>query len=152
MTGSIAKGQQIRELFRAEKIDRAATTVAAVAILCERSVAPPPPTGSLSWDDDAESVPYSVRQATFLAFKIIPQYQPRFIPFGAQFTTNTKFDLREFRPGEPLDSDYINQTLATMLAELLGDRDLDGCSAISLNGNSPALGETRFGVVAAVEA
>lgn len=151
MPGSIAKSQQISELFRAEKLDPAATSIAAVAILCERTVAAPPPMEPLSWDDDVDPVPESVRRATFLAGKIIPQYQPVFVPAGAQFNPSTQCDLREFRPGESLDPAYINQTLATMLAELLGERDLNGCSAISLIGNSPALGETRFGVVAAVE-
>ncbi len=153
MSDSIAKSQKIRELFNAEKIDPAASSIVAVAILCERTVAAPPPQmDPMSWDDDPDPGDAAARQAAFLAAKIIPQYQPTYIPAEARFGPGTLCVLREFRPGEQLDSAYINQRLATMLADLLGDRSLDDCSAISLIGNSPALGETRFGLVAAVEA
>lgn len=87
------------------------------------------------------------RQTRFYASRIIPGYQPRFIPSHLAVDTETAVSGRQFRDGERLDAQYVNQVLAVMLAQLVGDRDLSDCSALSLSGESVALGQTRFAIV-----
>ena len=81
------------------------------------------------------------------ASKIVPGYQPHFIPAHLSIDKDTRTASRRLQQGESLDVSHINPELAGMLAALLPDQDLSRCSALSLSGESTALGKARFGVV-----
>jgi hypothetical protein len=147
MPGPVAQSEKLIELFIREKIDPAGSKILAFAMLYQRGIAP------VAWVGPGPD-PYAVpgegpeaRQARFYASKIVPQYQPRFIPGHLTVDLDTAVASRQFRHEESLDTGYINQVLAVMLAELLADQDLSSCSALSLSGESVALGQTRFAIV-----
>jgi hypothetical protein len=147
VAGPVAQSEKITELFNREKIDPAGSKILAFAMLYERGTAPvawvgPGPDPFAAPGEDPEA-----RQARFYASKIIPGYQPRFIPEHLTVGLDTAVASRQFRHGESLDAGYINQVLAVMLAELLADQNLSNCSALSLIGESVALGQTRFAIV-----
>jgi alpha-glucoside transport system substrate-binding protein len=143
--------EKIIELFNREKIDPAGKKILAFALLYERDVAPtvwvgPGPDPFAVEGEDAE-----IRQVRFLASKIIPGYQPHFIPGHLVIDQGTAVVGRQFKAEERLDAKYINQVLSVMLAGLLGDQDLSNCSALSLSGESVALGQNRFAIVVGEE-
>jgi hypothetical protein len=140
MSEPAARAGMLRQLFRRERLDPAADKIVAVAIIHERDVAP------AVLGDSGGAGP--VDQARLLAAEIVPQYRPHLIPAGAHLSAGTRCVHRLFAQDESLDPGSVNQALATMLAQVLDDLDLVDASAISLSGSSPALGETRFAVVA----
>ncbi len=148
MVGPIAHSEKLVELFNKEKIDPSGKKILACAMLYERETTAPavwvgPGPDPLAAPDDGPEA----RQTRFYASRIIPGYQPRFIPSHLAVGPETAVASRQFRDGERLDSKYVNQVLAVMLAQLVGDRDLSDCSALSLSGESVALGQTRFAIV-----
>ena len=147
MAGPVAQSEKIIELFNREKIDPAGKKILAFAILYERGIAPVVWVGPGPDPFAAEGEGTEARQARFYASKIVPGYQPRFIPGHLTIDLDTAVASRQFRHGESLDAGYINQVLAVMLTELLADQDLSNCSALSLIGESVALGQTRFAIV-----
>jgi hypothetical protein len=145
--GPVAQSETIKELFNREKLDPVGRKILAFAMLYEHGVAPsvwvgPGPDPFAAKGESAE-----IRQTRFLASKIIPGYQPHFIPPQLKVDLDTAVASRQFRRRESLDVGYINTTLSVMLAELLSGHDLSNCSALSLSGNSVALGEARFALV-----
>lgn len=148
MAGPIAQSEKLIELFNREKIDPAGVKILAFAMMCQRDtnasvvwVGPgPDPLAAPGDNPDA-------RQTRFYASKIIPGYQPRFIPKHLTIDLETAVASRPFRDGERLDPRYVNQVLAVMLASMVADQDLSTCSALSLSGESRALGKTRFAIV-----
>ena len=147
MAGIIAQSESSTELFNREKIDPAGKKILAFAMLYERMIAPvvwfgPGPIPDATPDEKPEA-----RHTRFIASKIIPGYQPRFIPRHLSVDLETAVASRQFKDKERLDPQYINQVLAVMLAPLVADQDLSTCSALSLSGESTALGKTRFAIV-----
>jgi hypothetical protein len=146
-TGPVTQSEKLIELFNREKIDPSGKKILAFAILFERQVAPavwvgPGPDPFAVEGENAET-----SQARFLASKIVPGYQPHFIPAHLTIDTDTFVAGRPLRKGESLEVAHINQVLAVMLADLLADQDLSKCSALSLSGESVALGQNRFAIV-----
>lgn len=108
--------------------------IVAVAILYEGGIATPPPKERL-------------------AAMLVDQYKnPGWIPPNLSVGGETVVVMRQLIRGEEisegagLDSAGSNAALASMLADELSD--VAGCSAIVFSGNSPALGQTFFAVVA----
>ena len=143
----------IEKLFDRRHLDPAGKKILAAVLLCQWTPAPfvwtgpgPDPYAIGSEDDET-------RQFRFLLSKIVPGYQPHFIPGHLIITADTVITGREFQSGESLDVGTINPMLAVMLADLLEDHgllddlDLSKCSALSLSGNSPATGEARMAFV-----
>ncbi|MFN2237138.1 MAG: DUF308 domain-containing protein [Anaerolineales bacterium] len=139
--------EKIVELFNREKIDPAGKKILAFAILFEREIAPAAWVGPGDDPYGVEGESTEARQARFYASKIIPGYQPHFIPAHLSIDQDTRTTGRRLQKGESLDASHINPELAGMLADLLPDQDLSRCSALSLSGESTALGNTRFAVV-----
>jgi len=148
MVGQIEQSEKIYELFGREKIDPEGRKILAFAILTETHMAPPIWVGKPEQDPFAvEGESNEIRMARFYASKIIPGYQPDLIPRHLNVDRDTPVEIREFRYKESLDPEYINRTLAVMLAKLLPEANLSNCSALCLRGESRALGQTRFGIV-----
>ena len=147
MAGIIAQSEKLTELFNREEIDPAGKKILAFAMLYERGIAPAVWVGPGPDPYAAEGEGAEARHTRFIASKIIPGYQPHYIPGHLTVDLDTAAAGREFRHGESLDAAYVNQALAVMLADLLADQDLSNCSALSLSGESVALGQTRFAVV-----
>jgi HEAT repeat protein len=146
--GPVALGEKLIELFNRRKLDPAGKKILAFAMLYEfEKTAPAVWVGP---GPDPLAAPHEgpeVRQTRFYASKIIPGYQPHFIPGHLVVDLDTAVVSRQFKPKERLDAAYINQVLAIMLTPLVADHDLDHCSALSLSGESTALGQTRFAIV-----
>ncbi|MGD1992930.1 MAG: hypothetical protein PVI59_07035 [Anaerolineae bacterium] len=148
MAGLIEQSEKLVELFNREEIDPAGKKILAFAMLFERETTAP-----VVWvgpGPDPLAAPGEgpeARQTRFYASKIIPGYQPHFIPGHLTVDLDTAVVGRQLRDRERLDPAYINQTLAVMLAPLVVDQDLSHCSALSLSGESIALGQTRFAIV-----
>jgi hypothetical protein len=147
MAGPVAQSEKIRELFRRDKIDPEGKKILGFAILYELGIAPAVWVGPGPDPFAVEGESAEIRQARFYASKIIPGYQPHFIPAHLSIDQDTAVAGRQFRHEESLDPGYINQALAVMLAGLLSDQDLSNCSALSLIGESRALGHARFAIV-----
>ena len=145
--GPVAQSEFIIELFNRERIDPAGSKILAFAMLYERGIAPAVWVGPGPDPFAAEGEGAEARHARFLASKIVPQYQPHLIPGHLAIDLGTSAADRQFRHGESLEVAYFNQVLAVMLAELLAGQDLSNCSALSLSGESSALGQTRFAIV-----
>ncbi len=143
----------IRDLFNRERIDPGGKKILAFAIIYERDIAPAVWVGPGPDPFDAGSDSVHVRHLRFLASKIVPGYQPHYVPGHLGIGKDTAVAGRQFEPGESLDGGYINQVLAVMLADLLEDQgllddvELSDCSALSLSGNSVATKEARFALV-----
>ncbi len=147
MVGPVAQSEKLVELFNREKIDPSGKKILAFAMLYERGIAPAVWVGPGPDPHAAEGDDEQARRARFLASKIIPQYQSHYIPGHLTIDLDTAVADRQFRHGESLAVGYVNRVLAVMLAGLLLDRDLSNCSALSLSGESHALGQTRFAIV-----
>ncbi len=152
MSDSIAKSQKIRELFNAEKIDPAEAALSRLRFYVSGQWPP----RLHKW---IQCPGTTIRIPATPPHDRRPFWPPRSSRNISRPTSRRKQgSAREHSvscESSVLASNWIrpiSTKVATMLADLLGDRSLDDCSAISLIGNSPALGETRFGVVAAVEA
>jgi hypothetical protein len=148
MPGPVAQSEKIIRLFNREKIDPAGKKILAFAMLYERETTAPvvwvgPGPDPLAAPDEGPEA----RQTRFYASKIIPGYQPHFIPKHLTVDLGTAVVSRQFRDKERLDAAYVNQVLAVMLAPLVADQELSSCSALSLSGESVALGQTRFAIV-----
>jgi HEAT repeat protein len=146
--GPIALSEKLIELFDRRKLDPAGKKILAFAMLCEFEKTAPavwvgPGPDPLAGPNEGPKV----RQTRFYASKIIPGYQPHFIPGHLVVDQDTAVVSRQFKPNERLDAAYINQVLAVMLAPLVAEHDLDHCSALSLSGESAALGQARFAIV-----
>jgi hypothetical protein len=135
-------------LFDRRKLDPAGKKILAFAMLYEfERTAPsvwvgPGPDPLAAPEEGPEA-----RQTRFYASKIIPGYQPHFIPGHLVVDLDTAVVSRQCKPNERLDAAYVNQVLAVMLTPLVADHDLNQCSALSLSGESTALGQTRFAIV-----
>jgi HEAT repeat protein len=116
----------IRDLFNAEHLS--GTRIDAVAILYQEArVAPPPPQQ--------------------LARMIVNQFrQPGFISHSMSFSPRTSVEMREATIAEAVDIKSINKALALMLARQLKNKDLSGYTAMSLRGDTGALGTIWFAV------
>jgi hypothetical protein len=143
MNGPVARSQKIQQLLGRGEPDPAATEILAVAVLHERDIQFADPGALVPGSGAADEADH----AKALADRIVPQFQPAYIPAGAGVTAGTRYLARVFRPNESLDAPRVNQTLAVMLADVLTDEEVEHCAALSLSGDSPALGATRFGVV-----
>jgi hypothetical protein len=94
-----------------------------------------------------------ITQLRFLISKVMPSFQPGFIPDHLKIDAGTLITGRQFEIGEDLNVGYINPMLAVMLADLLEDEglleevELGKCSALCVSGNSVALGEARLALV-----
>jgi len=125
--GSLKRPEDtIRDLFNAERLS--GTRIDAVAILYQEArVAPPPPNQ--------------------LAQMIINQFrQPGFISHSMSFSPSTPVEMREATIEEAVDIKSINKALALMLARQLKNKDLSGYTAMSLRGDTGALGTIWFAV------
>jgi hypothetical protein len=90
-----------------------------------------------------------------LAQKLVEQYKPQgWIPGGLSVDQRTPVAARqlihgqEIREDAGLDTAGSNVILAGMLADLKSATDIDGTSAIAFSGDSVALGQTFFAVLA----
>jgi hypothetical protein len=143
----------IWELFERRQLDPNGRKILAFAILHERDVAPVVWVGPGPDPFEVEGEGKQTRHLRFLASKIVPGYQPHFIPTHLRIENETAIAGRLFEPGESLEVGHTNQVLSVMLADLVEDRglvddqELRNCSALSLSGNSVALGEGRFGLL-----
>jgi hypothetical protein len=143
----VAPSDKIIELFNRERIDPSVSQILAFALLYEREIPPgvwvdcvPEPGTTVSGSSEA-------RLIRFLARKIVPGYQPHFIPAHLAVDKGTVVAGRLLGKGESLEVAYINRVLADMLADIAGDQDLNHYSALSLSGESTALGQTRFAIL-----
>lgn len=150
--GPVARSEKLIELFNREKIDPSGKKILAFALLYEYELNEAP----MVWVGPGPD-PFAVegesaedRQTRFLGSKIIPGYQPQFIPAHLAIDSDTAVAGRRLRDDERLETAYINQVLAVMLAGLLTDQDLSNCSALSLSGESHALGRARFAIVVGI--
>ena len=90
-----------------------------------------------------------------LAQKLVEQYKPQgWIPRSLSVDQRTPVAARqlvygqEIREGAGLDTASSNAILAEMLADLVGATDIESTSAIAFSGDSEALGQTFFAVLA----
>jgi HEAT repeat protein len=116
----------IRDLFNAEHLS--GSRIDAVAILYQEArVAPPPPHQ--------------------LAQMIINQFRyPGLISHSMSFSPSAPVEMREATVDEAVDIKSINKVLASMLARQLKNKDLSSYTAMSLRGDTGALGTIWFAV------
>lgn len=143
----------IWELFERRRLDPNGKKILAFAMLYEREMAPAVWVGPGPDPFAVEGESKQTRMLRFLASKIVPGYQPHFIPRHLRIDKETAVTGRKFELGEDPTIGNFNQVLAVMLADLiedqglLDDQELRDCSALALSGNSPALGEGRFALL-----
>jgi len=145
--------EMINDLFNRRRIDPTGERILVAALLYEREMAPyvwvgPGPDPYAVGTESRE-----ITQLRYLISKVMPSFQPHFIPGHLKIDSRTLITGRQFEIGEDLDVGYINPMLAVMLADLLEDEDvlqeveLSKCSALCVSGNSVALGEARLALV-----
>ena len=143
----------IKKLFDKRSINPEGKEILAIAFLYKQKPAPYVWTGSSPDPYAANPDNNDLKQLRFLLSKILPGFQPHYIPGHLRIGPETLIAGRQFEINEKIDAAYINQTLANMLAELMEDHnmledlDLCYCSALSLSGNSVATGEARIAVL-----
>jgi hypothetical protein len=71
-----------------------------------------------------------------------------FISPGLSLAPNAVINMRELQEGESREIIFLNDSLASNLAEHLNEKELKDCKAISLNGDTPAFGMVWFAIVA----
>ena len=145
---------KINELFEKRTLDPAATTIVAIAFLYEQLPAPYVWTGT---GPDPYAVPGEdgeTRQLRMVLSKVLPTFQPHFIPGHLRISSGTRISGHRLESGQLLDAAHINARLAGMLAESLKSQDLGPgfdmgqYSALSVSGNSLATGEARIALLA----
>jgi hypothetical protein len=145
--------EMINDLFNRQRIDPTSERILVAALLYEQEMSPyvwvspgPDPYA-------VESESREITQLRYLISKVMPSFQPHFIPGHLKIDSGTLITGRQFEIGEDLDVGYINPMLAVMLADLLEDEglleevELSKCSALCVSGNSVALGEARLALV-----
>jgi hypothetical protein len=93
------------------------------------------------------------RHLRYVLTKILPSYQPHFIPGHLKIKPETLLTGRLFNFKDEICLSLANFTLARMLAEILTEKGRQfglkesNCSAISISGNSVATGVSRIALI-----
>jgi len=74
--------------------------------------------------------------------------QAGFISQSLSLAPDAAISMRELRQGESREIIFLNDSLASNLAEHFGENELKNCRAISLNGDTPAFGMVWSAIVA----
>jgi len=145
--------EMINDLFNRRRIDPTGERILVAALLYEREMAPYVWVGPGTDPYAVGTESREITQLRYLISKVMPSFQPHFIPGHLKIDSGTLITGRQFEIGEDLDVGYINPMLAVMLADLLEDEnvlqevELSRCSALCVSGNSVALGEARLALV-----
>ncbi len=145
--------EMIEAMFDKREISSKSRKIIAIAIIYERLPAP------YVWLGPGRD-PFAVgredqetRHLRYVLTKILPGYQPHFIPDHLRITPETLITGRRFNFGDELCVSLANFTLARMLADILEKNARQyslkesNCSAISISGNSVATGEARVALI-----
>ena len=73
--------------------------------------------------------------------------QAGFISPSLSLSPDAAIEMRELQQGESKKIKSLNDALAAMIAEQLGETDFSNTKAISLNGDTPAFGMVWFAIV-----
>ena len=145
--------QMIEAMFEKREIDSKGKEIVAIAFIYETLPATsvwigPGPDPYAVGKEDKET-----RHLRFVLTKVLPSYQPHFIPGHLKISRETLITGRQFNFNDELCKSLANFTLARMLEEVLTQKGrqfglkASNCSAISISGNSVATGEARIALI-----
>ena len=145
--------ETILAMFEKREISGKGREIAAIALLYETLPAPSVWVGPGSDPYAVGKEDKETRHLRYVLTKILPSYQPHFIPGHLKITPETLITGSHFNFKDELSLSLANYALARLLVEVItlnarqyGLKETN-CSAISISGNSVATGDARIALI-----